>query len=40
MIFDLHNIAEECVDRMRENQEMKLSAAEENTFKDVKTPYM
>ena len=35
MIFDLHNIAQECVERMRENQEMKLTAAEENTFKDV-----
>ena len=36
MICDLHNIAEECVERMRENQEMKLSAAEEKHCKECK----
>ena len=36
MIFDLNSIAEECVEHVRENQEMEITAAEEKHFQGCK----
>jgi hypothetical protein len=36
MIFDLHNIAQKCAERMRGNQEMKRTTAEAKHFKECK----
>ena len=33
MIFDLHMLAEECIENMRKNQGMQITEAEEEDFK-------